>query len=166
MLDVVGMSEREKQDKPIDIDGLFKKLDDAAGAAARPKLNPVITRKPEIEQEAVEYPLQETFSCLVYTTFIKGVTRQIGLVQWLIVQSLLPWYRGNREYIKTQKIEWSPGEQVIDNEKFLRALDEDISHGETGPRARSGALSKDMKRLYRLFSDGKVQPPRGEVGEI
>lgn len=45
-----------------------------------------------------------------------------------------------------------PGCTVMDKEKFLAAVAQDIEHGPGGPRARTGAIQSELAQLRKLGS--------------
>ena len=45
-----------------------------------------------------------------------------------------------------------PGSTVVDKEKYLARLVEDISYGPGGPRSMTGALQSDLRDLRKLGS--------------
>jgi hypothetical protein len=62
-------------------------------------------------------------------------------IDW-ILQSELP-----------ESFQLSQGVFVLDGAKFREALLRDVEAGPNGPRARWGALQRDLLRLYRMFTD-------------
>lgn len=76
-------------------------------------------------------------------------------------QSNIDWFMSMLGKFPTENFEVCPGSTVIDTTVYFEKILMDIQHGPTGPRANTGALQADLRRLRELFSDWK--PERREV---
>jgi len=68
---------------------------------------------------------------------------------------LVAWYQANRGRLLQERAAWSRLSRatvVSDADRFLRALDRDVTAGPAGPRSRRDALQEDLRRLGELLS--------------
>ena len=66
---------------------------------------------------------------------------------------LIGWFQAHRGQLPIEPLDLKPGGGVCvaDPALFYRALDQDIAHGPSGPRAQLGGLADDLKWLRDLF---------------
>ena len=55
--------------------------------------------------------------------------------------------------LPAEPFELNPWTTVVDRTRFLKWLQADIRRGETGPRARLGALQTDLRHLWQRLRD-------------
>lgn len=78
---------------------------------------------------------------------------------------LVEWFQGwkKRRAESVESFELAPGRRVSDPVTFLKSLEAEIATGPGGPRAKTGALQADLRRLRELF--GAVSGSDGDSGD-
>ena len=51
------------------------------------------------------------------------------------MESLIEWFRGNRDRMPQEPFKIGPGDLVVDARRFFESLERDIATGPDGPRA-------------------------------
>lgn len=54
--------------------------------------------------------------------------------------------------------EFEPGRTIVDREKFLRSIQDDVRMGQHGPRAVAGVLHQDLLAIRSLVVSAMLRP--------
>lgn len=168
MLTIDGKSIPDKGEHVIDLDELFQELDEVDDYV-KPQIK--ITEEPSegylTPDESRPFVIEHLIRTFPEDIKKSAANLKLSKQEWRekrnhqAAQAYRLWFLDNFQYMHESHFQLRLGVEINDstelkeeNLKYLRELKSELDQCELSERARSGALSIDLKRLYLLFSDG------------